>query len=80
MSKINASMVVLIIGIGILAASLLADIIGIGDDVGFGPQQTTGTIIGVIVVAVGAYLMKKDSGSSDSGSSDSGSSRTGISE
>lgn len=46
----------LVIGIGLLILSLLADVIGIGDDPGFGPQQTPGTIAGVIVAAVGLRL------------------------
>jgi hypothetical protein len=50
---------VLIIGIGLLVASVLADVIGIGNDVGFGPQQTTGTIVGVLITAVGLYLIPK---------------------
>ncbi len=54
-----ASFLVLIIGIGLLVASLLADVIGIGDDPGFGSQQTTGTIVGVIITAVGLYLTIK---------------------
>ena len=67
-----ASKVVIVIGALLLLASLLADVIGIGDDVGFGPQQTMGTIAGVLVLAVGAYLYKKsDQGSStDSGATD----------
>jgi len=46
----------LVIGIGLLAASLLADVIGIGDDPGFGNQQTLGTIVGVAIMAVGLFL------------------------
>ncbi len=68
--KINASVVVLVLGAGLLLVSLLADVVGIGDDAGFGPQQTMGTVAGVVIIAIGAYLMKKDSGSSDSGSSE----------
>jgi hypothetical protein len=52
----TAPILVLVIGIGLLSASLLADIIGIGDDPGFGSQQTTGTIVGVIITVVGLYL------------------------
>ena len=52
-------MVVLALGALLLLASLLADVIGIGDDAGFGRQQTMGTIAGVLVLAVGAYLHKK---------------------
>ncbi len=35
----TAHILLLVIGIGLLAASLLADVIGIGDDPGFGNQQ-----------------------------------------
>ncbi len=52
----TAPILVLVIGIGLLAASLLADIIGIGDVPGFGSQQTAGTIVGVIITVVGLYL------------------------
>ncbi len=65
MDKINASVVVLVLGAGLLLVSLLADVIGIGDNAGFGPQQTMGTVAGVVVIAIGVYLMKKDSGNSD---------------
>ncbi|NIV91849.1 hypothetical protein GWN42_03355 [candidate division KSB1 bacterium] len=55
----TAGMIVLIIGIGLLAASLLADVIGIGDDVGFGLQQIMGTIAGVVITTVGLCLTLK---------------------
>ena len=55
----TAPILVLVIGIGLLVASLLADVIGIGDDPGFGSQQTTGTIVGLIITAVGLYLTLK---------------------
>jgi hypothetical protein len=54
-----ASMVVLVIGIGLLVVSLLADVIGVGDDPGFGRQQTLGTIAGVIISGVGLFLTLK---------------------
>ena len=54
-----ASIILLVLGIGLLVASLLADVIGIGDDVGFGRQQTMGTIAGAIVTAVGLFLTLK---------------------
>jgi len=53
----TAQILVLVIGTGLLAASLLADVIGIGDDPGFGNQQTMGTIVGVAIMAVGLFLM-----------------------
>ena len=54
-----ASMVVLVLGIGLLVVSLLADFIGVGDDPGFGRQQMLGTIAGVIVSGVGLFLSLK---------------------
>jgi hypothetical protein len=39
--------------------SLFADQLGIGDDPGFGTQQTTGAVIGVVVSAAGLYLMRR---------------------
>ena len=65
MDKINANVVVLLIGVGILLTSLLADVVGIGDNPGFGPQQTTGTVAGLAVIAIGVYLMKRKTGNSD---------------
>ncbi len=52
----TAPILVLVIGIGLLAASLLADVIGIGDDPGFGNQQTMGTIAGAAITAIGLFL------------------------
>ncbi len=52
----TASILVLVIGIGLLAVSLLADVIGIGDDPGFGNQQMMGTIAGVAITAIGLFL------------------------
>ena len=52
----SAPILVLIIGIGLLLVSLLADVIGIGDDPGNGLWQTAGTIVGVIITVVGLYL------------------------
>ncbi len=51
--------VIVIIGVGLLAASLLADVIGIGDDPGFGTQQTMGTIAGVVIAFLGLVVMRK---------------------
>ncbi len=52
----SAPILVLIIGIGILLVSPLANVIGIGDDPGNGLWQATGTIVGVIITVVGLYL------------------------
>ena len=56
-----ASIILLVVGVGLLAASLLADVVGIGDDAGFGRQQTTGTVAGAVITAVGLYLTFKRS-------------------
>ena len=53
----TASLLLLLVGVGLLAASLLADTIGIGDDPGFGRQQTIGTIAGAVLAAVGLFLI-----------------------
>ncbi len=55
----TASRILLVVGIGLLLASLLADVIGIGDDVGFGRQQMMGAAAGAIVAAIGLFLLLK---------------------
>ncbi len=57
----TAAIVLLLVGIGLLGASLLADVIGIGDSPGWGNQQTAGTAAGVVIAAVGLYLTLKGS-------------------
>ena len=57
--KKTAGIILLVVGIGLLVASLLADLIGIGDSTGFGRQQTMGTIAGAIATAVGLFLTFK---------------------
>ena len=52
----TASILLLVVGIGLLAVSLLADFIGLGDDPGFGNQQMMGTIVGVVITAIGLFL------------------------
>ena len=59
MNNKNASIALLVVGVALLLASLSADIIGLGDDPGFGRQQTMGTIAGAIITAVGLYLTIK---------------------
>ena len=60
-SNKTASIILIVVGIGLLVASLLADVIGIGDDPGFGRQQTAGTAAGVIIAAIGLYLILNES-------------------
>ena len=53
----SASLILLLVGIGLLGASLLADVIGLGDDPGFGMQQTMGTVTGAGIAAVALFFM-----------------------
>jgi len=55
----TTAMIILIIGIVFLATSLLADVIGLGKDPGFGLQQTTGSIAGAVIAGVGLFLWRK---------------------
>jgi hypothetical protein len=48
-----ASIWVLIIGIGLFAVSLLADVIGFGGDPGFGLQQMAVALAGIVILAIG---------------------------
>ncbi len=57
----TAAIILLLVGVGLLGASLLADVIGIGDNPGFGGQQTAGTATGLVITAVGLYLTFKGS-------------------
>ena len=52
-----ASLILLVVGIGLLGVSLLADVIGLGGAPGFGFQQTMGTIAGAVIAAVALFLM-----------------------
>ncbi len=66
MNNISASLALIVVGAAILVGSLLADVIGIGDDPGFGKQQMAGSILGVVVLALGAYFHNKKDASSSS--------------
>ena len=46
-------------GSGLLAVSLLADVIGIGNDLGFGVKQTSGTIAGIVIAFLGLMVIRK---------------------
>ena len=52
----TVSILLIVIGMGLLAVSLLADVIGIGDVPGFGTQQTMGMIAGVAIIGIGLFL------------------------
>ena len=59
MTSKQISGIILIIGVGLLVASVLADTIGIGDDPGFGTQQKMGTIAGAVIVVLGLVVSRK---------------------
>ena len=59
MDKKTSLIVVIALGALLLLASLTADMTGLGGHVGFGPRQMIGTIVGIVVLAVGAYQYKK---------------------
>ena len=51
------ALVVLIVGIIVLAVSLLADPIGLGEtNSSFGPRQIIGTVVGAFAIVVGLVL------------------------
>ena len=59
MNDKTASIAFLVLGVVILLGSLLADVIGLGDDEGFGRQQTIGSIVGAAVTGVGVFFTTK---------------------
>jgi hypothetical protein len=57
-----AGIIILILGTIGLIISVFANVIDvgpIGQNPGFGPRQTTGTILGVIFIAAGGFLTFK---------------------
>ena len=51
--KGNVCKCVIVAGIILIAIGLLADVIGLGKDPGFGPQQTSVLVLGVIILVLG---------------------------
>jgi hypothetical protein len=51
--------VLLVVGLLLFLISVLADMLGLGISVGFGTRQIFGTILGLIVTAVGVFLLLK---------------------
>ena len=54
-----ANLLLLVIGVGLLGASVFAEVIGLGDDPGFGLQQTMGSIAGAAITVVAVYLLRR---------------------
>ena len=65
MDKKISSIALIALGALLLLASLTADMTGLGADLAlsplqtFGPRQMIGTVVGIVVLAVGVYLYKK---------------------
>ena len=57
--KGNVCKCVVVAGIILLAIGLLADVIGLGKDPGFGPQQTSVIVVGVVILALGLKFGSK---------------------
>ena len=57
--------IILVIGLGVLVLSALADVIGIGDQTVFGPMQTLGTTLGVLIAAFGLLVTLRKKKSED---------------
>ncbi len=57
--KGNVCMCVVVAGIILLAIGLLADVIGLGKDPGFGPQQTAVIVVGVVILVLGLKFGSK---------------------
>lgn len=65
MNQKNLARLILILGFLITLIFATADFTGLGSHVGFGPQQTIGTIFGVFLILIGIVLslQKKKSSS-----------------
>ena len=61
MDDYTSSIAVIALGALIMLASLTADMTGLGNHVGFGPKQAMGTVIGIIVFAMGIDFFKSSS-------------------
>jgi hypothetical protein len=51
--------VVIGVGLLLLLIALFADSLGLGRSPGVGWKQTLGAVVGVLVVVVGAYLLRR---------------------
>jgi hypothetical protein len=51
--------VLLIVGIVLIVASLLADVVGVGAQPGIGGRQTTGLILGIVIGIAGFVLRRR---------------------
>jgi hypothetical protein len=47
-------------GLILIIVSLLADVVGVGQSEGFGLKQTSGVILGIVILALGIRLWKRE--------------------
>jgi len=60
MSEKLISIILVIAGILLISISLVADLIGIGGDLNaFGWKQITGVAVGLLIILVGIWLIRK---------------------
>jgi hypothetical protein len=55
----NKPVILLVVGVLLFFVSLTADAIGIGEGTGIGWKQITGSMVGLIIAALGAVQMRK---------------------
>jgi hypothetical protein len=60
MSKKTIGWILIVAGALLTVASLGADLFGIGSSAGFGPNQTLGTVAGLLLAAGGVWLVVKN--------------------
>jgi len=63
MSKKTMGLVAIIAGLILVILSITADLVGIGAKPGFGWHQALGVIAGVLMIAGGAWVTRKKTGS-----------------
>jgi hypothetical protein len=67
MSRRNVGIVLFVLGLVLMVVSLAADVLQIGVGLGFGWRQITGSAVGALGVAVGAWLVLKKAGRKSKG-------------
>jgi len=55
----NKPVILLVVGVLLFFVSLTADAFGIGEGTGIGWKQITGSMVGLIIAALGAVQMRK---------------------
>lgn len=58
MSRRSLGYALVVIGVLVAVISAFADQIGIGDEEAFGPQQTAGVVVGLLVAAAGFIIAR----------------------